>query len=83
MAISAPYTVPVLPRMSSSTSGFRFCGIMLDDVQNASSMRMKPNSFDEKMIQSSARRDRCAAIRAQSKMNSAQKSRSLTASMLL
>ena len=35
---------------------------MLDDVQNASSMRMKLNSLDEKRIQSSARRDRCAAI---------------------
>ena len=34
--VSAPYTRPVLPRISSHTSGFFFCGMMDEPVEYAS-----------------------------------------------
>ena len=54
--IKAPNTRPVLPRISSSASAFRFCGIILDDVQKLSSIRIKPNSLEQKIIKSSLNR---------------------------
>ena len=58
-ATKSPTTRPVLPRMSSAKSGFFFCGMMDEPVENASESVTKPNSaLDHRMI-SSARRERC------------------------
>ncbi len=70
-----PINRPALPRASSAMSGFFFCGMMLDPVENASSSSTKPNSFVAQMITSSACRDRSTPICAVTKANSATKSR--------
>ena len=41
---SAPVSWPALPRSSSSTSGFFFCGMMLEPVQKESGSLTQPNS---------------------------------------
>ena len=55
-------TRPVLPRVSSSTSGFFLCGMMLDPVQNASGRSRKLNSVVDQITHSSAQPLRCIAI---------------------
>jgi hypothetical protein len=42
--VSRPIAVPALPRASSATSGFSFCGIIDDPVAAASGRFAKPNS---------------------------------------
>src|SRR5207253_962675 len=47
-ATSAPYTRPVLPRISSGTSGFFFCGMIEEPVQNRSASWTKAKrGFDQ------------------------------------
>ena len=82
-ARSEPYTRPAFPRASSATSGFFFCGIMLDPVAKASGNSMKPNSALAHRTSSSASREMCMARTAQHARNSTAKSRSATASTLL
>ncbi|MNJ75636.1 hypothetical protein D3C77_727600 [compost metagenome] len=71
-----------MPRTSSGTSGFFFCGIMLLPVQNASSSSTKRNSVLLHMTSSSLKRDKCIIRIDASARNSRMKSRSLTASKL-
>ena len=52
-------TRPLLPRTSSSGSGFFFCGIRLLPVAALSASSKKPNSSDVKRMKSSAIRLRC------------------------
>src|SRR5450830_446380 len=66
---------PALPRASSATSGFFFCGMMLDPVEYASSGVTKPNSLVAHRMTSSASRDRSTAIIAATNANSATMSR--------
>ena len=73
-------TRPALPRTSSATSGFFFCGIIDDPVANASGSRRNPNSLDDHSTISSPRRDRCTWASAAANTASATKSRSETAS---
>ena len=56
---------PVLPRTSSSGSGFFFCGIMLLPVLSASDSSKKRCSSPQKMMRSSASRLRCTIVSAQ------------------
>src|SRR5207253_1681167 len=63
-------------------SGFFFCGIKLDPVENDSLNSTKPNSLVLQMIKSSLKRERCIPIMVRQKRDSHTKSRSLTASML-
>ena len=74
-------TRALLPRTSSATSGFFFCGMIDEPVQYASPNSMKSNCADIQRINSSLMRDRCTMSNAAAAMNSIQKSRSLTASM--
>ena len=55
-AVSAPITLPHLPRINSSESGFFFCGIRLEPLVTPSASSSQPNSSLEYRIQSSARR---------------------------
>ena len=72
---------PALPRASSATSGFFFCGMIELPVANASSSSAQPNSREvHRQISSPSREMWTAIIDAQNR-NSAAKSRSLTASM--
>jgi hypothetical protein len=57
--------VPARPRTSSATSGFFFCGIMLDPVATRSSRLAQPNSDDVHSTSSSPSRDRCTNVTAQ------------------
>ena len=72
----------VLPRTSSSTSGFFLCGMMLEPVQKASGSSRKLNSVVDHKIHSSAQPPRCNATSVRSKTNSRTKSRSLDTSRL-
>src|SRR5207302_9796097 len=63
-------------------SGFFFCGIRLECVENESLNCRKPNSIVLQMIKSSLRRERCKPTMARHKRNSQKKSRSPTASTL-
>ena len=76
-----PTSRPLLPRASSATSGFFFCGMSDEPVVYASAMRMKSNSLLDHRITSSASRDRCTPSSDATKQNSTAKSRSLTASI--
>ena len=58
-ATRSPTTRPVFPRMSSAKSGFFFCGMMDEPVENASESSMKSNSAVDHSTISSHRRDRC------------------------
>ena len=78
-----PYTRPVLPRAISAKSGLRFWGMMLLPVVNSSDSRTKSNSRLDQITISSDRRDTCIMAMAAAAWNSARKSRSATASMLL
>ena len=75
-----PTTRPHLPRISSSESGFFFCGMRLDPVVMQSDISTKPNSGVLQRTSSSERRERCEPIRAAAERNSTTKSRSDTAS---
>ena len=72
-----------MPRVSSSRSGFIFCGMALLPVEYASGKCTKPYSCDENKIISSAQRLKCSASSESVFTNSRAKSRSLVASMLL
>ncbi len=74
---------PVLPRTSSSGSGFFFCGIMLLPVADASASSKNPCSSPVKRMRSSASRLRCTMHSATACRNADTKSRSDDASMLL
>ncbi len=80
--IRFPNTRPALPRASSDTSGFFFCGMIDDPVVWESGRVMKPNSNVEYRISSSLRRERCADRIAQAARNSSAKSRLPTPSRL-
>ena len=56
----SPTTRADLPRISSSTSGFFLCGMMLEPVQNASGRSRKLNSVVDQIIHSSAQPLRCS-----------------------
>ena len=79
-AIRCPYTLPVLPRISSGMSGFFFCGIIDEPVEYSSAISKYPNSSVEYNIMSSHNRERWLIIIEQSNRNSATKSRSETPS---
>ena len=81
-AMRWPYTLPVLPRMSSGISGFFFWGIILLPVQKLSEIIANPNSWVDHRTSSSLRRLRCIMTIEALKRKSITKSRSLTASML-
>ena len=70
-----------LARASSAVSGFRFCGIMLDPVEYASSRLAHPSAGSVHRARSAASLDACVAVIATTAMNSCTKSRSLTASI--
>ena len=53
-----PIAVPALPRASSATSGFSFCGIIDDPVAAFSGSPTKPNSPDDHSTISSPIRER-------------------------
>ena len=80
-ATSAPVIRPTLARTSSAASGFRFCGMIEEPVENRSDSATKPNCADDQITSSSAKRDRCVAEIAAALRNSSAKSRSLTASI--
>ena len=75
-----PYIRPVLPRTSSGTSGFFFCGIILEPVQKLSPKSTKSNCAELHNTSSSEKRERCIMISEQAETNSIAKSRSLTPS---
>ena len=76
-------TRPVLPRTSSSGSGFFFCGIRLLPVAAESANSKNANSSDVKRMKSSAIRLRCTMPSAAACRKEETKSRSPLASMLL
>ena len=79
-AIKSPYTRPVLPRISSATSGFFFCGMMEEPVAKPSSSSMNWNSALAQRITSSQKRERCIMEMAALERYSSRKSRSATPS---
>ena len=82
-AIRSPNTRPLLPRISSVISGFFFCGMMLEPVENASSSSMNLNSHEHQRMISSENLERCTIASEIAAAISAQKSRSATPSRLL
>ena len=66
---------PALPRASSAMSGFFFCGMMLDPVDQESCSVTKPNSRVDQRMTSSASRLTSTPTWAQTNANSAAKSR--------
>ena len=70
-----------LPRSSSHESGFFFCGISDEPVQNVSGSDTKKNSELDHRIRSSAMREKCTPASAQAEANSMNTSRSATVSM--
>ena len=81
--VRSPTTRAERPRISSRTSGFFFCGMMLLPVQIASGNARKPNSCVLQRTHSSAQPARCSAIIVSTKTDSTAKSRSLETSRLL
>src|SRR3989454_2313267 len=82
-ATRSPMIRPVRPRTSSATSGFFFCGMMLDPVACSSASSAKPNSALVHSTRSSANREACTETSAATYTKSVTKSRSATASTLL
>ena len=76
----SPNTLPLLPRTSSAISGFFFCGMMEEPVENASSSSTNLNSQLHHMIISSEKRLRCTMMIESAEANSMQKSLSDTPS---
>ncbi len=83
MPVSAPCTRPHLPRISSSASGFFFCGIREEPEVTRSDSSTKPASPELKKIRSSAKRDRCTIPIDAFESSSSTWSRSETLSRLL
>ena len=81
-AIRWPTTRPVLPRASSGTSGFFFCGMIDEPVVKRSAIWMKAKFWLIQRISSSLMRLMCTMHRLAAALNSIAKSRSLTASRL-
>ena len=75
-----PTTRPVLPRTSSGTSGFFFCGMIELPVQKRSANCTKPKRGLDQSTSSSHSRDRWTITSAAAASNSIAKSRSDTAS---
>src|SRR5699024_561032 len=73
--VRLPIRRPVLPRTSSATSGFFFCGMIDEPVDHASSRVTYPNSAVHQEMTSSDNRDRSTAIIANTNAASAAKSR--------
>ena len=71
-----------MPRASSGTSGFFFCGMIDEPVVKRSAILMKPKFWLIQMMSSSDRRLTCTMHRLAAAVNSMAKSRSLTASRL-
>src|SRR5699024_12218197 len=69
-----------LPRTSSGTSGFFFCGMIELPVQKRSGKLIKLNYALVHNTSSSLMRERCVMVSAARAQNSMAKSRSLTAS---
>ena len=80
-ATRPPAVLAALPRTSSSTSGFFFCGITLDGDANRSDSSTNPNSALDHSAKSSASLLALAIITAAAETNSAAKSRELVASI--
>src|SRR5712671_4008137 len=80
--LKPPNTRPNLPRISSSESGFFFCGIKLDPLVTPSPNSSQPNSSLEYKIQSSERRLKCNIVVEAAYKKSSAKSRSADTSML-
>src|SRR5713226_7798875 len=76
----SPATLPVLPRASSGTSGFFFCGMTDEPVQKRSGKATKPKRGLAQRISSSEKRERWTMASAAQAQNSMAKSRSDTAS---
>ena len=70
--ILSPKTLPLLPRTSSAISGFFFCGIIDEPVENASSSSTNLNSQLHHIIISSEKRERCTIIIERTDANSMQ-----------
>src|ERR1035441_7987830 len=81
MQVAAPNSRADLPRSNSVKSGFFFCGIAEEPVENASGSSTKPNSAVEKIVNSSAKREMCKPRIATAWQNSSAKSRSEVASI--
>ncbi|MCY1275947.1 hypothetical protein D9M70_245990 [compost metagenome] len=75
-----PNTRPDLPRTSSGTSGFFFCGMIEEPVQKRSGRSMNWNCALVQSTSSSEKRDRCIIARDAAAQNSMAKSRSETPS---
>ena len=71
-----------MPRASSGTSGFFFCGMIDEPVQKRSARSMKPKFWLIHSTSSSDSRETWIIVRLAAALNSIAKSRSLTASML-
>ena len=52
---------PTLARISSAASGFFFCGMIEEPVENRSDSETKRNWAEDQITNSSANRDRCIA----------------------
>ena len=70
--IVSPKTLPLFPRTSSAMSGFFFCGIIDEPVENASSSSTNLNSQLHHIIISSEKRLRCTMIIESTEANSMQ-----------
>src|SRR5258708_27919333 len=81
--LKSPNTRPNLPRISSSESGFFFCGIRLEPLVTPSPSSSQPNSSLEYKIQSSDRRLRCNIVVDAAYRKSKSKSRPPETSILL
>ena len=79
-ATLAPKMRPIFARISSAASGFFFCGMIEEPVENRSDSFTKRNWADDQITSSSARRDRCIAQIEAVLRNSSAKSRSETES---
>jgi hypothetical protein len=79
-AIRLPLTRPVLPRASSGTSGFFFCGMIELPVQKRSARSMKPNARAHPQHQFFRQARQVRHQQRAAAQNSMAKSRSLTAS---
>ena len=63
-ATRLPCRRPLLPRISSATSGFFFCGMIDEPVAHASANSTKPNSAVAHSVRSAASRERCTPVMA-------------------
>ncbi len=80
IAARSPKTRPDLPRSSSHTSGFFFCGMMDEPVENSSASLINANSPPDQYTNSSLMRERWSMTSAAAERYSMTKSRSDTPS---